>query len=147
MWLQVWGITHSHLWRDSFISVVWLIQKWLIHTWLQVWGMAHSHLWRDWHIYICVVWLIHMSLIHIYNSYVATRLGHGSFSSATWLIHKCGIIDSYMQQQVWGQIKKKMYFMLSLLCILAFCIVTYTVLHGVATTSRRLKIIGLFRRI
>jgi len=55
----MWALTHSRVWRDSFVCVPWLIH---------MCDMTLSYAWYDsficvtWliHIYICVCWLIHM---------------------------------------------------------------------------------------
>ena len=41
------GITHSHVWRDSFICLTWINY---------MCGMTHSYVWH--HLFMCVVWLI-----------------------------------------------------------------------------------------
>jgi len=51
------GVTHSHVWRDSFACVAWLIR---------MCGVTHSHVWRD--SFACVAWLIHMC--DVTHSYV-----------------------------------------------------------------------------
>jgi len=53
-WGMTWlfhmcGVTHLHVWRDSFACVTWLIL---------MCGVTHSHVWRD--SFACVAWLIRM---------------------------------------------------------------------------------------
>jgi len=69
----------SHAWRDSVISVTWLIH---------MCDMTHSYVWHD--SFICVTWLIHMC--DITYSYV----WHDSFICVTWLIHMCDMTHSYV---------------------------------------------------
>ena len=42
-------VSHSRVWRDSFMHVTWLIHAC---------DMTHSCVWRD--VFICVTWLIHI---------------------------------------------------------------------------------------
>jgi len=71
-------MTHSYVWRDSFICVTWLIH---------VCDMTHSYVWHDSFIY--VTWLIHMcDMTHSYMS-------HDSFICVTWLNPMCDMLHPY----------------------------------------------------
>ena len=74
-------MTHSYVWRDSFICV-----PWLIHTC----DMSYSHMWHD--SFICVPWL----LIHMCDM-THSHAWHVSFTCVTWLVHMCAMMThSYL---------------------------------------------------
>jgi len=89
IWLiHVCDMTHSYVWRASFIRVTWLIH---------VYDMTHSYVWHDWFVYvymwhdsfICVTWLIHMcDMTHPY-------VWHDVSICVTWLIHMCDMTQTY----------------------------------------------------
>jgi len=81
-------MTHSYVWRDSFISVTWLIHKCNVtHFKCDV---THSYVWRD--SFIRVTWLIHMcDVTHLLLILCVTWL---IIINATWLIHKCDVTHS-----------------------------------------------------
>ena len=66
------GVTHSYVWRDSFICVTWLIQ--------------------------CVTWLIPMRDMTHSNMCNRTHpiMQYDSFACVTWLIHMCDMTDLYV---------------------------------------------------
>jgi len=86
-----WGMTHSHVVRDSswditqsyvgHDSFTWRI--WLIHMYLSLckWGMTHSHVGRD---SFCGIWLSHMW------DMTPSHAGHDSFTCGTGFIHTRG---------------------------------------------------------
>jgi len=65
-------MTHSYVWRDSFIRVAWLIRTC---------DMTHSYVWHD--SFKCVTWIIHMC--DVTHSYV----WHDLFMCVTRLIRMC----------------------------------------------------------
>ena len=108
---DICGMTHSYVWPDSFMRVMWLIH--LIH----VCDMTHSYVWQA--SVIWETWLIH--LIHTCDmtiSYVwhaPSCVWHVSFdphphyacpvsqknitvslTRVTWLIHTCDMTHSYV---------------------------------------------------
>jgi len=62
-WLiHMCAMTHSHVWRDSFICVTFICVRCLIH----ICDMTHLYVW---HVsFICVTWLIYILLAHIQNA-------------------------------------------------------------------------------
>ena len=74
-------VTHSSVWRDSFICVTWLIH---------MCDVTHSYVWRD--SFLGVTWLIHMC--DMTHSYV----WHDSFLCVTWLIHMCDVTHQYVRR-------------------------------------------------
>jgi len=96
-------MTHSYVWRDSFIGVVWRIHmcdmthsyvrhdSFICETWLiHMWDMTHSYLLHN--PCTCVTWLVH--LWDVTRSYVWCV----SFMYVTWLVHMCDMTRSYVKQ-------------------------------------------------
>jgi len=71
-------MTHSCVWRDSFIYATWLIH---------IRDMTHSYMWHDSFVY--VTWLIHRC--DTTHSYV----WHHSFICVACLIHVCDMTHTY----------------------------------------------------
>jgi len=92
--VQMCDMTHSYVWRDSFICVTWLILcvftllpqlRWhdcFTRVWrdLFICDVTYSHAWRD--SFICVTWLIP----RVFTPLTQLRW-HDSFTYVTWLIH------------------------------------------------------------
>jgi len=94
-WLiHMCDVTHSYVWRDSFICVTWLIHRcdmthscvwhdsfigvtWLIH----MCDVTHSYVWRD--SFICVTWLC-IAQVYYWWGWEAVR---DSFLHVTWLVY------------------------------------------------------------
>ena len=75
----VCDMTHSYVWRDSFICVTWL---------LHMCDMTPSHVWHD--SFIRVIWLFHMcDMTPLYAR-------SNSFIRVTWLIHTSDITHTYL---------------------------------------------------
>ena len=119
-------MTHSYVWRDSFVCVTWLFRmrdmthpyvdqaedsvstilrnhgkSWLI----PMCDMTHSYVWHD--SFICVTWRIHMcDMTHSYvdkaedsistEFFCETMVSHDSFLRLTWRIHMCDMTHSYV---------------------------------------------------
>jgi len=102
--------THSWVWYDSFVSVIWLVTRRCtaaIEPLLCKCGMTRSWVWRDsfesatWLIHECdmrqsVTWLIHeCDVTHSgvqHDSFMSVTWGEvwrDLFVSVTWLIHEC----------------------------------------------------------
>jgi len=105
-WLiHVCDISHSDVWRDSFIYVI-ICVTWLIHTC----DMTHSYVWHD--SFICVTWLIHMcDMTHSYMWHdslvcvtwlvtwripVSVQRCNEDKECVTWLMHMCDMAHSYV---------------------------------------------------
>jgi len=87
-WLiHMCAITHSYVWRDSFICVTWLIHMWGMPHSYAMCAMTHSYVCHD--SFICVTWLIHMC--DMTHSYVR----HASFICVPCLIHVCAMTHWY----------------------------------------------------
>jgi len=65
--------THSYLWHDPFIGVLWPIH---------MCDITHSCMWHDWSVYM--IWLLHTC--DVANWYNLTWL---NYACVTWLIHLC----------------------------------------------------------
>ena len=95
---MVWGtwlvrerdMTHSYVWHDSFICVMWLISACdmsvtgLIH----MFDTTHSYVRHD--LFICGTWLIHMCDV------TRSCVWRDSFICVMWLIHMCDVTRSYV---------------------------------------------------
>ena len=81
----VYGITHSYVWRDSFICVTWLIH---------MYDVTHWNMWHN-----LFVWYERRSpsqtptMCWVIDSFIFTMCG--SFIRATWLIDMCDITHSF----------------------------------------------------
>jgi len=94
-------VTPSHVWRDSFTCVTWL---------LHMCDVTPSHVWRDY--FTCVTLLIHMCDVtpsHVWQDpficltgllhtcYIsASRVWPVSFTCVTWLLHMCDVTHSHV---------------------------------------------------
>ena len=81
--LHMWDMTHSYVWRDSFICVTYSCawhDSFMRVTWaIHMCDMTPSDVWRD--PFTCVTWINHMfDIIHFY---------------VTWLIHMCDVTNSH----------------------------------------------------
>jgi len=72
-------VTHSHVWRDSFTCVTWLIH---------MCDVTHSYVWRD--SFTRVTWLIHTCDV------THSHVWRDSFTRVTWLIHMCDVTHSHV---------------------------------------------------
>jgi len=99
--IHLCNMTHSHVWRNSFICVTWLIHMcdmthpcvwhdWFIWvTWrIHMCDMTHSYAWHD--SFICVTWLIHMRDI------THSCAWHDSFICVVWIFHTYAMTHSYV---------------------------------------------------
>jgi len=77
-----YGVTHSHVWRDSFICVTWLIHVWqdpFICLWRDVCDVTHCE--TGYGSFICVTWPFYIcDRPHLY-------VCHDTFPYVAWLIH------------------------------------------------------------
>jgi len=85
-------VTHSYIWRDSFICVTCLIHTCDMsrsYVWhasqhtcrsLGIFDVTHSYVWHD--TFVSVAWLIHL------------YVWHDSFIREAWLIRPCDMTDS-----------------------------------------------------
>ena len=77
--IHVCGVTHTYVWHDACVCVVWLIYM-CDKTRVCVWhDMTHSYVWHA----VCAAWLIHIKCIAM--TYLC--MWNGSFIYVTWLIH------------------------------------------------------------
>jgi len=92
-WLiHMCDVTHSYVWRDSFICVTWLIHM-CVTCLIQMCDVTHSYVWRV--SFICVMWLIHMC--DVSHPYV----WRDSFICVTWLIHMCACKMKRTMKSAW----------------------------------------------
>ena len=75
---DTYDMTHSYVWRDSFLCATWLIH---------MCDMTHSYVWRD--SVLCATWRIHMC--DMTHSYVR----HDPFLCVPWLIPMCAMTHSF----------------------------------------------------
>jgi len=86
-------VTHSCVWRDSFIRVTWLIHvcdvthscvTWLIHTC----DVTHS----------CVCDVTHSWVTRRRTTWAETCVWRGPFKYVTWVMYVCNITHSYVRR-------------------------------------------------
>ena len=131
--------------NDSFICVTWPMDADYLLQLGHMHDAAHPYVWRV--SFICVTWLIHMCdmtwLIHMCTWLIHmcdmthSHLWHDSFTCVKRLNHMCDMTLSY----VWRDSSTRATWCFHM------CDVTHPYVYGVATMSRLLKMIGLFRRI
>jgi len=109
-WLiHVCDLTHSCVWRDSFICVTWRIYE----SWCglscgghsEVCDMTHSRVWHD--SFMCVTWLIHMcDMTHSWVMMWAALcwpfwgVWHDLFTCVSWLTHVCDMTRWYVRHNL-----------------------------------------------
>jgi len=100
-------------------------------TWPVTWRihMCNVTFWYEWvDTFRCVTWLVSVcDMTHLY-------VRHGAFICGTWLMHGCDVT----QLCVWHDS------FICVTCLICMCDMIHSC--GVATISRFLKIIGLFRK-
>jgi len=79
-------MTHSYVWHEAFICVMWLRYK--LRS-LHKCDVTHSCMWRD--SFICVTWPLHMcDVTHLY-------MWRDSLICVTWPVHMCDVTHSYIR--------------------------------------------------
>ena len=72
---HIWAMTHSYVWHDSLIRVIWLTH---------VYDMTHSYVWH-----MCD--MTHSGVLG------RSQLEGVSFTRVTWLIHTCAVTHLYVR--------------------------------------------------